>query len=608
MARTKPRYWIGIDGEGVGRKPHKYVLLAMANADGWSEHIRNPKGLGTAECLDFLLSAPTEGRLAGYYLGYDWTMILRDMPDNSIHRLLRPELRQLPRDEGGGLSPVRWKGYQLNYLAGKMAIRRGDKRVTVWDLGKYFQATFVESINSWGVGKAHTEDIARMKLQRSEFSKLTDEIVRYCVTECQCLAELAYELEQAHAAIDLKPRAWHGPGSTAATALGDMGIAEKRGDAPKPVLDAANRAFFGGRFEHSRIGRIENVWGYDIVSAYPFQSYNLPCLEHGTWVRRKRPGKAVHALVKYEVRDVGKKPWAPLPCRLKNGTIIYPRGGFTGWAWLAEYQTAQEWDGVESGGDCWTLETECDCHPFARVLDWFRERIAVGKSQRGRVLKLVLNSIYGKLAQTVGKPQFGSRIWAGMITAGTRAQLLRMMLRHKRLDSVIACATDGLYSTERIHPLELPLAPDTLGSWEGPEDDEPYPAMVFVRPGIYWAENDELLRARGIGRRNLGKQQNAVLEAIKRGDEKAYIGNTTLFGGARACVYKTQKGEVRRSNLYGEWHDIPARISLDPAPKRNKDWSTIMLDGIESAPYRTDVQSIDAKNLIALAEIFWGSR
>lgn len=606
MARTKPRYWVGVDGEGVGRDPHKYVLLAMANADGWREYIENPKGLGTGECLEFLLSSPTEGRLAGYYLGYDWTMILRDLPNESIYRLLRPELRQLPREEGGGLSPVRWKEFQLNYLAGKMAIRRGDKRVTVWDLGKYFQATFVESLESWSIN-ADTAAIAAMKAQRSDFSVLTDQIREYCLSECRSLAELAYELEQAHIAIGLRPRAWHGPGSTAATALADMGIGGKRGEPPREVALAADRAFFGGRFEQSRMGRVEGVWGYDIVSAYPFQSYGLPCLEHGVWRRaktRRDVDRAAHAVVRFHVRDVGAMPWAPLPCRLSNGTIVYPRGGFTGWAWQNEWRAALEWNGVEWAKDAWVLHTECSCQPFASVLGWFRERIAVGKTRRGRVLKLVLNSIYGKLAQTVGKPQFGCRVWAGMITSGTRAQLLRMMLRHKNLASVVALATDGLYSSEEISPLTMPLAPDTLGGWEG----ERHGSMVFVRPGIYWSDDDELLRARGIGRKNLGKQRAAVLDAIERGAEKAYLGDTTLFGGARSTIYRTRAGEIRRSSLYGEWHDIPARISLDPAPKRNKDWSLIMLDGIESAPYRTDVLSIDAKSLMALAEIFWGTR
>ncbi len=148
------------------------------------------------------------------------------------------------------------------------------------------------------------------------------------------------------------------------------------------------------------------------------------------------------------------------------------------------------------------------------------------------------------------------------------------------------------------------MTPDTLGGWEGERHGE----MVFVRPGIYWAEDDELLRARGIGRRNLGRQREAVKEAIEQKLDVALIGESTLFGGARACVYKTQRGAVKRSNLYGEWHDIPARISLDPGPKRNKDWSTIMLPGIESAPYKTDVLSNDAKALHAIAEVFWGTR
>src|SRR5690348_17906092 len=50
-----------------------------------------------------------------------------------------------------------------------------------------------------------------------------------------------------------------------------------------------------------------------------------------------------------------------------------------------------------------------------------------GKDGAGIVLKLGTNSTYGKTAQSVGSAPFRSWIWAGNITSGTRAQLLRAM-------------------------------------------------------------------------------------------------------------------------------------------------------------------------------------
>jgi hypothetical protein len=231
------------------------------------------------------------------------------------------------------------------------------------------------------------------------------------------------------------------------------------------------------------------------------------------------------------------------------------------------------------------------------LLDLFRQRIALGKSDRGRVLKLALSSVYGKLAQTVGRPRYASRIWAGMITSGTRAQLLRLICQHSCRKNVIALATDGLYSTEALDLPPAPLAPDTLGAWEC----EPHGPMVFVRPGIYWSERDDTIRARGLGRRTLDAQRSAVLGAIERGEWRALAGTSTAFGSARACVYRTGKNVLKRSQYYGQWHDLPARISLDPRPKRRPYWTLHRLTGIESEAYTKAGLSDDAKVLQIVA-------
>lgn len=601
--------WIGVDGEGLGRDPHRYVLLASSDSEGNTTHIEDLEGLSTDACLDWLLRLPSNANIAGYYLGYDWTMILRDLPNLSIYKLLRPELRQLPAEEGRGFTEVEWKDYKLHFLAGMMRIKHGRRKVTIWDLGKYYQAPFVEALKQWKI-QAPAE-IATMKAMRDQFTAVHFERIRdYCLDECKCLAELATALEDAHKAVDLHPKSWHGPGSTASAALTKQGIAEKRGTIPDDVEYVSGCAFFGGRFEQSMLGRVDDAIGYDIVSAYPYQTYHLPCLEHGVWKRTKRKRDlerrdVAHACIRYRISDIGKdQPWGPLPCRMASGSILYPQSGSAGWVWRDEWDAAREgWDGVEWGGEAWLLMKQCDCQPFSFILDLFRERIRLGKNGPGRTTKLAINSCYGKLAQSIGKPRFASRVWAGMITSGTRAMLLRAIIKASNREAVYALATDGIYVGEKLDLGEMPLDPDTLGSWE----EDPHGPMVFVRPGIYWSEKDETLRARGLGRRTLEKQRDGVMKAIDAGVDRAVIGTSTMFGGARATVYLTPKGIVKRSKFYGQWHDVPARISLDPAPKRAPDWSPPRLDGVESAPYLPGASN-EAKTLKMLELLRWASR
>lgn len=585
-----------MDGEGIGRAPHAYVLLAACDASGRHDYVENVNGIPTEVGLRFLLSLPRafpNVRLAGFYLSYDWTMLLRDLPNRALYRLLRPELRLRPREEGAGFSPVFWRGFKLHYLSGMMRIAHGGESVTVWDVGKYYQSRFVTALEAAGL--APSELITRMKEERGTWhEKDLDRMRDYCLEECRELAKLCGLLEAQHESIGLAPRTWHGPGSTASALLAREKVERCHAKAPPDVDALASRAFFGGRFEQSFIGSRSGVHSYDVRSAYPHAIASLPCLAHAKWVRRRRaPKDGATALVAYRVRDVGERLWGPLPCRLADDSIVWPRSGSTGWVWSVEFEKALEWKGVEYAGEHWELQKKCSCEPFAFVPSLYAARLA--RPENKQVLKLAMNSLYGKLAQsTGGGSRWSSRVWAGIITATTRARMLDLIQAHGDESKLCAIATDGAYSTERLRVNES----EALGAWE--HGAKGY--MTFVRPGIYWSHADILkwyggptldaratatksIRSRGIGRSHLLTQISAAEAAIARGDERAELGRTTQFGGARETVYRTPSNVVKRSPLYGQWYETPARLSLAPEPKRNSEWNPPMLDGVESAPY-----------------------
>lgn len=601
---TTDRYVVGIDGEGCGRKPHRYTLLAWSDRDGKrAAHVEDSNGLGTKDCLEFICAIPRAARPYGYYLGYDWTMILADLPDRDIYRLLRPELRTL-RGEGGNFSKVAWGDFRLHYLAGMMRVRNLKTRrtVTVWDVGKFFQSSFVEALRKWQIA-APVDRIEGMKARRSKFSaKERNAIREYCLDECRALAGLVESLNSAHAKAGLPLRQWYGPGSSASIALNQLGIKKKRGEHPPEVLDAASRAFFGGRFEHRAIGTFEGpIHGYDLVSAYPAATRDLPCLEHAHWrhtVRERDLDSSKQALVRYALVPTKREGfWGSLPCRLPNGTILFPRSGSSGWCYAEEFRAAREhWPNVEFL-EAWILESSCKCRPFARVEQWFAERKRIGKEGRGIVLKLVLNSIYGKLAQLLGiAPPFACRLWAGMITSMTRAGLLRAIAQNP--EAVLCTATDGIYATRR---LKLDIGSD-LGQWEHKQVDR----ITLVRPGIYWT--DETVRARGIGRGALPQEQrDAILEALENGADKVLLPPVTRFGGGKAGVYRVGD-KYKRSARYGEWYEQPCRVSFDPRPKRGPGFALWDLPNVESVPFDRRMVSPDALKLIRAEELAWGAR
>jgi hypothetical protein len=103
-----------------------------------------------------------------------------------------------------------------------------------------------------------------------------------------------------------------------------------------------------------------------------------------------------------------------------------------------------------------------------------------------KVIKLILNSLYGKTAQSIGTvgeiPNCSNPFYAGAIPAGTRARLLKAALHNPH--GVVFFATDGIMS---IGPLEgLKTVEDkVLGEWEFAQELDKREAAVFVHPGIY---------------------------------------------------------------------------------------------------------------------------
>ena len=75
----EPVKFCGVDGEGSGKDPSKYVLLGCGQ-----EQIDNPQGLTWKECFQFLYSQfqsrPKGTAFVGFYLGYDFTQILKSLP------------------------------------------------------------------------------------------------------------------------------------------------------------------------------------------------------------------------------------------------------------------------------------------------------------------------------------------------------------------------------------------------------------------------------------------------------------------------------------------------------------------------------------------------
>lgn len=510
MQRALNRPFVGCDGEGAGLDEHGrqlYLLFRMGEAE-----LFTGERLQSYEILDFICDQPPGKIYVGFAFGYDVTMILRDLPETQQKRLFEP------KDFGKGFSPFVWyRDFDIDYLPRQyLKVRRvrihvdedgkehriavkGSTRI-IYETFGFFQKSFLKVCKEFHVGTDdELKQLDKMKGARGETEwHISQEERDYCAMECRFLAELMHKLRGYCLDAGIRPRSWNGAGKLAKALLGShkMMRADVIADlVPYDVVDMANMAYYGGRFEITRTGKIEgDVYEQDIASAYPANMRGLPCLLHGTWEKAGPKELASHrglyvAGVQFSMRRDGEGhgQLGGLPIRSKEGFLYWPLTG-AGIYWSPEIASAERLGCKIKLKSGWIYYKHCDCDPFDWVEPLFEYRKSIGKSGPGYPIKLAINSLYGAQAQRKGNGQYSNMVWAGLITARTRAQINDAI--GLAPDKIVMIATDAVYSTE---PLALDVG-DRLGQWER----EKLEGLFIVQPGLYWCPSKRKRKSRGL--------------------------------------------------------------------------------------------------------------
>lgn len=587
--RWKDGYFIAIDGEGESfgmeekivneengsfylSKDHKYTLLAASTGESL---FRNNERLKTFDCIDFLLDISDENKLASFVVfagGYDFNhMLLFSFDKDQLKNIVKKGVEVI--DSQGKkhfercIFAIQKNGvdYEIEYRPRKsFTVRRGlewketnkgikkvwKSKIIVWDVWGFFQDSFVGVIDKWlGKDYMHYDFIKEMKEKRNAFSDASSyEIQRYNECELDALVKVMNKVKGAIDGLGLKLKRWDGAGAVAAAMFDRHGIKKHMGEQrDRELMNAVRTAFAGGRIEVCKIGVYEGpVYDYDINSAYPFVMNSLPCLACGRWVAgdgEPPPGfTLVH--VKYKFPD--DSPFYPFFYRTKQMEILFPCQG-EGIYWYPEYYAALEHPlGMIDVIKWWHYVIECDHRPFAWIEEYYHKRQSWVKNpsedwQRGgeKIIKLGLNSLYGKTAQQIGsegnKPPYHQLEWAGYITSSTRARLYQAAIKNP--DSIIGFATDGIFSNA---PLDLVLSDKKeFGAWEL---KTPIPqGIVIAMAGVYWWKyDDENYQhfSRGFDKEFMKKPAN-VIAAWKKGLSKLDVKLTRLIGIGSACASET---------------------------------------------------------------------
>lgn len=571
----------GVDGEGgniedtsmlpgLGMR-HEYLLL-RAGADV----VETGSALTWMDCLHFLAALP-QGRIyVGYFFDYDVNMILRQLSRRVFDRIYNRHLRV---SNFGGFVPVTVGDFDLDYLPHKeFKVRRhgAEHWTIVSDVGQFFQSSFLTTLDKWGIGSAEQRrEIARGKAERINFGHVTPETRYYNQLECDLLEQLMDAFRQVCKDVGYIPRKYQGPGYLAAAMLNKHAV-PKRDEVPilqnEHFKQLANEAYYGGRFETTAAGPVAGpIYQYDINSAYPFAITTLPCLIHGGWRRAtERPSDALW-FGRVAFHHDGFRYLYNLPFRLDSGHIHFPRDGI-GVYWSEEIASA-ELAGTEIDfQEGWVYEPHCDCQWFSFLNDVYQERLKIGKTTKGIVLKLGPNSIYGKLAQSIGYAPFANPVWAGLITARCRRMIIDAYSQAPLKTYMIA--TDGIFTGE---PLQLDCGTG-LGQWDRTE----FPDGIFiVGPGIYYV---------GANAKTRGVERGRIHDM--RGDFEAAWTRFTESHGEHHTVpipvdnFITCSQASARNNwgIAGTWERAVKEISFDWSNKRKRIIGRFEPEGCRTLP------------------------
>ena len=552
-------FTVGEHGKTYQAKEHIYTLLAASSGETL---YNGGKRLATVDCLNFLCDLADSHKHAIFVIfagSYDINhMLMFGFERDILQRISRGETYEFSM--GGDK-------FSIEYRARKsLTIKRGmsykidanmvyktvwKTRIVIWDVFGFFQESFVGVVEKWlGRDWPDYQLIKDMKLRRGDFADVEQSVINhYNAAELRALVAIMDKVRDAVVGLDLKCRRWDGAGSIAAAIMRKHDVKQYKCPMPDEIMIAARTAYAGGRIEICKVGcHKSSVYDYDVNSAYPSVMAELPCLAHGKW--RHGLGSIPNAIGKFTLVHckfdfADDLPFYPLFYRTDKMQISFPQQG-EGWYWLPEYEAALQCPGVVEVVEFWTFEQKCAHKPFSWIPEYYetRQRCVKQPTERWhgggeKIIKLGLNSLYGKTAQQLGgskkmAPTYHQLEWAGYITSATRARLFNAAMHDP--DSIIGFATDGIFTTRPL-PIECSTT-KKMGAWELklPEPD----GMTIAMAGVYWWHHGDKFAhfSRGFDKDSM-RTPHPVSKAWARRQETLDIPMHRLIGMGSACTSDT---------------------------------------------------------------------
>lgn len=401
--------------------------------------------------------------------------------------------------------------YDLSYIEDRVfTIRKSKKKFSFYDVQQYFKDSTpsLASASKKYLGLEANELKGERGTMFNNYDMRT--ISAYCRDDCILTKKLTEYLCSGFEKLGFIPPDLTSVGSISRKICVQHSNIPTLNYMPSlELIDAYYQAYKGGWFEILQRGAFK-AYGYDIVSAYPAITRELPDIRQGDfielWQAEDIDESDEYGCLMVEVKNKRDTLINPLSVKIGSG-LFYPVIDET----TTMYITLREYRAFQSiyhfniiHGWIFRPFVKHVFKPFKKVIDKLyqikeSEKAAGRKGSADYITsKLVMNSIYGNTIQTTDKGEdtvtgnLFNPFYAAEITAFCRVRMFEAIKNN--MNDIIMIATDGVYSKKPL-PVEIS---SNLGGWELEHNGED---SIFIASGIYQFKGEDS-RGRGIGRQN----------------------------------------------------------------------------------------------------------
>lgn len=320
-----------------------------------------------------------------YNLDYDVIAILKYYGDDIITRLYLT--KEIVID-----------GISISYVPRKfLTLKYRGKTVYIFELMQYFNMS-LDNAGKKYLGKRKKE-IGGKKVKKKLlelFRQNPTKVIEYCEYDAELTVELAEKLESMLQVSGIDVVKYYSCGYLAKQYLKKHGVSFNPLRDEK-VIDFVRPAYFGGRIEFMRRGTFKRVYQYDINSAYPYAITKLEQIIGYKFAKQVDP-TARYFFVECTVNIPKDTHFSPLAYRNKQGLITYPTGVLSLTIDCITFNTLKKEGMIKSVQKVLNVYTNGE-KPFKKLVERMYNRRQVAPADENYILKIILNSLYGKFAE-----------------------------------------------------------------------------------------------------------------------------------------------------------------------------------------------------------------